>query len=588
MQYDFPKLIELDEYTKFSEPTLQIVRPRDISVPHIKVASEALDYIKHVQPQPGKTIILVLAMTAGEYYGANRNGDAWSERPLLAGGRTRITADEVLPKHYKTYETNAKVFRHHINKDPAKSIGEILKAFYNWDMHRVELLLALSNLKAEDTVQQIEEGKFPAVSMGCKIKYDVCDICGNMAPSRAQYCDHARYKLGQYLPNGKQVKVWNPSPRFFDLSCVRRPADRVGFMMKKVAGVPEVWSSAELGERIQFLQDKMSDARKMSVINKVIRGDAVAAKEDDGDLNVVKDYADQVAKPAAREMPPLDDSIIQEMVQHRPAEVLSTLASMGIFLTTPEFIKFFLWKAVPGLQIPTDLLQRAVDAQQLVFEVLAQIPDLVEEVQNTDFLNLSPDNVDPSLVARFSPLLEKRSQSDDYMRQRLVDSALSQQTNELDPGQGYWDTLEIVDPRTGERYRTTRGAVLDAKKALPKARFHTSMRNLLGSGALLSGAYKLFGARVPDEYMAREYSRAAQAPYPYISTTGEQVPVGTELAKVSMNLKGAIMQLTHDWSTTSVSSREYRKMASGVRFGPDMATACFDTMADWLGKVICP
>lgn len=574
--YDFPKLIELDEYTKFSEPTLQIVRPRDISVPHIKVASEALDYIKHVKPQPGKTIILVLAMTAGEYYGANKNGDLFNVGRVRAGN-VIITPEEGLIPHHKSFESDAHVFQHHINKDPAKALGSVLKSFYNPNMHRVELLLVLDNERAAETVEKIERGEFPAVSMGTKIRFDVCSICGNKAPSRAQYCDHAKYQLGVFLPNGKQVGVWNPSPRFFDISIVRRPADRVAFMMKKVAeSVPEIRSSAILGERIEFLQNKMADAKKMSVINKIIRGDTVAAKEDDGDLNIVKNYADQVAKPAAQAMPPLSNATIQEMLQYRPAAVLASLASMGIFLTTPEFIKFFIGKAAPGVQIPDKLLQRAVDTQQLVFEMLAQNPDLMEEVRNTDFLDLSTDNIDPELVEKFSPLLEKRSQQDDYMRHRLVKCA-------LEPGQGNWDILEIVDPRTGERYRTTRRAVRDAREALPKAKLHTTLRSLLGGGALMSGAYKLFGARAPTAYMVRKYHQAATAPYPYISTTGEEVPVGTELAKVGMNLKGAIMQLTHDWSMAPASS----KTASRGQFEPNLSTACFDTVADWLGKVIC-
>jgi hypothetical protein len=251
MAKPFSKLIELSELSLNSEPTIQIIRGRgDDRLHHVKVASDAMDYIRNVKPIPGKTVILVLAMTAGEYYGCNRNGDAWSERPLRVGP-TEITADDVLPKHYQTFETNANVFRHHVNKDPAKSIGEVIKSFYNWPMHRVELLLALNNFKSDEVVQEIEEGKFPAVSMGCKVKYDVCSLCGNKAPSRAQYCDHAKFQLGELLPNGKKIFVWNPSPKFFDISIVRRPADRLGFMMKKVAeSIPEIRSSAELGEYV--------------------------------------------------------------------------------------------------------------------------------------------------------------------------------------------------------------------------------------------------------------------------------------------------------------------------------------------------
>jgi hypothetical protein len=531
----FPKLIYLDEYTKHSEPTIRIVRPRDRNVPHVKLAEDALSYIQNVKPIPGKTIILVLAMTAGETWGPNRNGDSWPERPLRAGN-TVITADEVLPKHYKTFETNAQVYRHHINKDPAGSIGQILRAFYNWTMHRVELLLALDDQKAEDVVQEIHVGKYPACSMGCKIKYDVCAICGNKAPSRAQYCDDAKFQLGQYLPNGKQVFVWNPSPTFYDLSMVRRPADRIGFMMKKVAQVPEIWSSAELGEHMALLSGKLANARKLSDINKIINGDVVAAKEDDGDLNMTRQFARSIAAPAAATMPALDDSVIHEMLRSNPARVLATLASMGIFLTTPEFIKFFVWKMAPGFAIPEGCLEGAVEAQQAVFDVLSKNPDLVEEIQQTGFLNLDPGNIDPALQQRFSTLLEKRSCLRTFVQRRLVDSVLYKTAHMPSP-HGYI----VVDQKIGQGYATR----MAPKLATQNRRWvkDARMQDVIGSGALLSGAYKFF-------------------------TPG-------------FDTKTAALRLTHE--RLFVTTPRYQR----ITLEPKLASASFGEVASWLGKVIC-
>jgi len=535
MNYDFPKLIRLDEYTKYSEPTIQIVRARDRNVPHVKLAEDALSYIQNVKPIPGQTIILVLAMTAGEVYGPNRNGDAWPERPLRVGNTT-ITADEVLPKHYKSFETDARVYRHHINKDPAGKIGDILRAFYNWPMHRVELLLALDNKKAEDVVQEVEVGKYPACSMGCKIKYDVCACCGNMAPTRAHYCDHAKFQLSQYLPNGKQVFVWNPAPRFFDLSMVRRPADRIGFMMKKVAEVPEIWSSAELGEHAALLSGKLADARKLSVMNKIINGTIAAAKEDDGDLNMTRQFADAVANPAASTMPALDDATLQEMLRHRAPHVLATLSSMGIYLTTPEFIKFLVWRVLPGTQIPEGCLERALASQQAVFDILAKNPDLVEEIHDTRLLDLQQKNVDPALVDKFSSLLEKRSCLRPYVQRRLVDAALYKSAYApAHPG------YILVDQQTGPAY----AARMAPKLASTVSRTVTNARarDVIGSAALLSGAYKLF---TPD-----------------------------------FNVKIATMRLVHDRAFTPFSHTRC------IALNPKLASASFGEVASWLGEVIC-
>ncbi len=577
MNQYFPKLIQLDAVTSNSEPTVQLVRPQDWTLPHVKVGSESLDYIRHVKAVPNETIILVLAMSAGEYYGPNRNGDAWSERPLRAGN-TEIKADEVLPECYKTFETHANVFKHHVNKDPHKRIGRVLRAFYNWDMHRVELLLSLLNREAEDIVQRIETGEFPAVSMGCKIPYDVCSICGHKAPNRSHYCSHAKFQLTKYLPNGKQVFVWNPKATFFDISVVRRPADRIGFMMKKVADyIPEIRSSAELGEYVDIMAHKLSDARKLSDISKVIHGDIAATKEDTGDMRIVRDFSNRVAQPVAAATPPLDATVIREMLRHRPAEVLSTLSSMGLFLTTPEFLKYFVWQLVPDAQIPTSVLERATDVQQQVFDILAQNPDLIEEVENSGFLDINPENIRPELISKFTPLLEKRSQHAPHLSRRLVEAVLKKSATDLSPDEGHWDLFEVADPVSGQRYRTTRRAINDARTQASSMRSDNTLRNIFGGGALLSGAYKLTGHKLPKP---APYAQAAYA-HPFVAHTGETVPGMTEV-------KSAALHIAHENAMRCRCETVALNLQNTKHAAMLLSEANFDSIAHWLGKVIYP
>jgi len=480
----FPKLIELDDLSREGEPTIQIVRPGEYNhLHHVKTASDAMDYIRQVKPIPGKTIILVLAMTAGEFYGPNRNGDAWPERPLQVG-QTRITEDQVLPKHYKTFETNANVFKHHVNKDPNKKIGDVLRAFYNWPMHRVELLLSLDNRNAQDIVERIEHDEYPAVSIGCKVKYDVCSLCGNKAPSRKQYCTHAKRNLGELTKSGKKIFVWNPAPNFFDISMVRRPADKHGYMMKKVAeAVPEIRSSALLGEYVDVMGRKIAGLKKMSLIDKILKGEAVAAKEDSGEVTAVKDFGNQIAKPAATTMPPIDDGTIRGLLRYRPAEVLSTLASMGIFMTTPEFIKYFIWKMDPSMVVPDKLLDRAVAIQGAVFDFLANNPEVLDDIDETGFTDVCPQNVNPDLAKKAAFLLEKRSQLGSYLHRKLVPDIFSSKNTT----KGNWDVLTVTDPQTGRRFQTTRRAAARANDAGAERQ----LRNLAGGGALMAGALAL-------------------------------------------------------------------------------------------------
>ena len=102
------KIVELDEHFSGSrglEPTVQLI---DFNT---KTASEASDWSRSIRPVPGKTYILVLAMGASEFYGPNRNGDAFRETELK--------------KCHKTFETNAHVFKSHVNKDPEKIMSFI-------------------------------------------------------------------------------------------------------------------------------------------------------------------------------------------------------------------------------------------------------------------------------------------------------------------------------------------------------------------------------------------------------------------------------------------------------------------------------
>lgn len=190
----------------------------------VKVASqnEIDQYIAQgFTPDPNYLYLHVIAMGAGEYYGCNKNGDYFPERALKI--------------YHKTFETNAKVYKEHDNKPHSKSYGYVAKAYYNPEMHRVELLLAVNKHDAPDIVAKVERGEIPEVSMGCKIPHDVCSICGNKAANKLQYCEHIRHNLKQIYSDGRQAVMLNLQPTFFDISFVFRRADKIALTLKKVA-----------------------------------------------------------------------------------------------------------------------------------------------------------------------------------------------------------------------------------------------------------------------------------------------------------------------------------------------------------------
>lgn len=167
--------------------------------------------------------MLINAMGASEFWGANLNGDAFLEADLKL--------------YHKTFE-QGHVYMDHDNNDPTKAMGRILFASYNDVMHRVELLIALdkSDPRTLKIMRQIESGLIPRVSMGTRVLFDQCSICGNKAPTRAEYCVHARESLGKLLPDGRRVSVLNPNPRFFEISLLTgTEADPSSSWMAKVA-----------------------------------------------------------------------------------------------------------------------------------------------------------------------------------------------------------------------------------------------------------------------------------------------------------------------------------------------------------------
>jgi hypothetical protein len=218
------------------------------------------EYIKNAKKIPGKTQILLTALGASEFWGDNVNSDAFPESQLAHEGEDY---------GYRTFLTMAKLYKHHVNKDPNNSYGDVLLSVYNPVYHRVELIVTVDHVSGKDIIDKMDAGIYPSFSMGCKIPYDVCSICGNKAPNRKHYCEHLRYQLGQIHPEtNRKVFAINIKPKFFDISYVLIPADKTAFMLKKVASSTQraTISSAYVAEKKASYKDaaikKLSEMEK--------------------------------------------------------------------------------------------------------------------------------------------------------------------------------------------------------------------------------------------------------------------------------------------------------------------------------------
>lgn len=134
------KLLDIDPLFFGEEPAVTIVNP-EVSGGMLKKAADSRiqEFTSSLKSEPGKIYVHILAMGAGEYYGANRNADYFPESNLI--------------KYHETFETSpAHIFKHHINKNPEIAIGKVIFSVYNERMHRVEVIAWVDKEKGYDYV----------------------------------------------------------------------------------------------------------------------------------------------------------------------------------------------------------------------------------------------------------------------------------------------------------------------------------------------------------------------------------------------------------------------------------------------------
>ncbi len=221
------------------------------------------ELVEAIEPQPDRLYLLNSSLAAGEVAGFNLRGDwfdesglvheppGWNDIPVWDIDARRRAANQTekvagwgdLSWGHPTFY-NAHRYRHHVNKDPNRAYGYVLGSFWDPRMKRVILVSELiremcSRLGALDIYERIARGDFPDTSMGSKVPFDTCSICGHQARSPKNYCEHVnnqnpRYGMGKLLPDGRMCGVYNPYPRFFDDSFVFVGAERSAKVMSNL------------------------------------------------------------------------------------------------------------------------------------------------------------------------------------------------------------------------------------------------------------------------------------------------------------------------------------------------------------------
>ena len=263
-------------------------------------ASNGLDIVAELQDRNPEEWVIFRARaidaggseTTGEhYFGANDNGDYFSEEELLkeADGCNGL----------KSFETfiNVPLFTNHQNDDVEKARGKIVNSFYDKKNHCIYVDAMIDAKAYPELARGIREGYISDCSMGCSVQWSECSICGNSAIKEEDYCSHIRNHKGKKL-GGKDVYEKNHGIKFIELSAVTDGAC-------ENCTIQNVYSGPEL---LQKLEDNLSKtvlsicndiknvvvAKKLGFVktaslNKEARG------EDVDKLNKALDYLREVA-----------------------------------------------------------------------------------------------------------------------------------------------------------------------------------------------------------------------------------------------------------------------------------------------------
>ena len=308
-----------------------------------KVAADLKDELK-VEKTANQTDVHVIALGAYEGIGQNRNGDLFKEAECL--------------RHYQTFLKSGKkdksgkydgraLNRHHKNKPEDPKYGNIKAAAYNKNMRRIELIVGLDNDKCAEEIQTLAKGGQINVSMAAKVASDVCTWCGHEAKDERGRCEHIPGKIGELNKRGEMCGMDNVSPRWFELSIVGRPADRIGMSLKLASTYApkmtrdymRIYGGFVSPEEDNLILSKKA-AQKRELLKKIAamekRVEAIAR----GESSEKKDkyIADEASKINSGDS--LSENVLDELRKHEPDKLLKLLAEQGIVFSPEDFVKY--------------------------------------------------------------------------------------------------------------------------------------------------------------------------------------------------------------------------------------------------------
>ena len=345
-----------------------------------KRASMFEDICDTFERRPGYEYIHLVSVADGCTYGPNSRADFYNGEPVEIEiphpekGCTKIVVlDGGISKYHNTFLKSGGVYTEHRNKhskNPPKSQGYIVAQAYNRPMKRGELIIGVNDDTWREDLDKLAKGIPLKFSIGFDATHDRCSICGHVAHTEDEHCDHIKLNPGQWDKDGNAVYMISDQGVYHDISRVRVPAERIAFSLKKVAS-GESAEFDQLSTNPEALRCLLKSAaavkryetvKKLAKIEKRIITEAKAGKLNKQLLTAFKKQAS--AETALDELHKFID-----FAQER--EVFGSLKQHKCVLAPRDFLK---------LVLPTQATDRNVKIIQAglpgIFSDIWERPDL--------------------------------------------------------------------------------------------------------------------------------------------------------------------------------------------------------------------
>lgn len=374
------KLIFPDAFD-FGMPTASLIplHSRGIDDTWLHKRAAMFDTDMEFDRRPGHQYIHLISVGATERYGPNNNGDAFIRKnashtcphPKDQSRKTIEMQGGLVEYHDKTFMKNGAVYKQHMNKhENGTPSGYIVKAAYNMPMDRGELIIGVDESLWRNELQKVANDESIYFSMGSDCPEDICSYCHNEAHTLKEYCTHLQDNLMKIASDGTQVCALTPRPFFHDISGVGRPAEKICFGLRKVAG--QVISGAELAEMYSLAPPAhmfpagSSRARRYSLLQKL------AKIEKEVLLTNESAHGDEAFTPESG-FGHVDEEVVDKLSAEDPHATLGALKRCKVVLPAELFFKLIMGDKFADIESD---IPDVKDALPGIMGRLAESPDL--------------------------------------------------------------------------------------------------------------------------------------------------------------------------------------------------------------------